>query len=110
MFRQGDAPARVVGQRLLLAEDRGFQRRAVRIAERQAFNHRAILGEQLVPARFQAIGFDGGEAEDAVLGAVLSRAEFLRDQETALAVQLLLVGREKHALPNRTLRPVPEIR
>ena len=35
----------------------------------------------------------------SVLGAVLGRAEFLRDQETALAVQLLLVGREKHALP-----------
>ncbi|MCY1559765.1 hypothetical protein D9M68_968340 [compost metagenome] len=42
-----------------------------------------------------------------MLGAVFSRAEFLGDEETALAVQLLLVGREKHALPYRTLRPVP---
>src|SRR5690606_2064384 len=110
MLRQGDAPARVIGQRLLLAEDRSFQRRAIRIAERQAFDHRAILGEQLVAARFQTVRFDGGETEDAMFGAVLGRAEFLRDQETALAVQLLLVGREKHALPYRTLRPVPEIR
>ncbi len=53
----------------------------------------------MVAARLQAVGLDGGEAEDAVFSAVFSRAEFLRDQETALAVQLLLVGREKHALP-----------
>ena len=42
--------------------------------------------------------------------AVFGRAEFLGDQETALAVQLLLEGREKHALPYRTLRSAPEIR
>ena len=99
VLRQGDAARRVVGQRLLLAEDRGFQRRTIGIAEGQAFDDGAVFGEQLVAARFQAVGFDGGEAEDAMLGAVFSRAEFLGDQETALAVQLLLVGREKHALP-----------
>ena len=48
------------------------------------------------------------EMSDAAGGAVFGRAEIVRDQETALAVQLLLVGREKHALPNRALRPAPE--
>ncbi|MNN52480.1 hypothetical protein D3C81_1671820 [compost metagenome] len=110
MLRQGDAARRVVGQRLLLAEDRGFQRRTIGIAEGQAFDDGAVFGEQLVAAGFQAVSLDGGEAEDAVFSAVFSRAEFLGDQETALAVQLLLVGREKHALPNRAVRPAPEVR
>ena len=40
-----------------------------------------------------------GDVEDAAGRAVFGRAEIIGDQETALAVQLLLVGREKHALP-----------
>jgi hypothetical protein len=49
------------------------------------------------------------QAEDTCLSPIGGRAKFLRNLKTALAVQLFLKGSEKHALPNRVLRPAPEI-
>ena len=36
---------------------------------------------------------------ERMLGAIVGSAELLRDQQAPLAVQLFLVGRENHALP-----------
>ncbi|GLS00678.1 hypothetical protein GCM10007859_06860 [Brevundimonas denitrificans] len=39
-----------------------------------------------------------------MLGAIVGGAELLRDQQASLSVQLFLVGREKHALPQTRIR------
>ena len=56
----------------------------------------SVAVEQGLAAALDAVGLDGGKAEDAVEGPGGRGAEFLRHDDAPLGVQLLLEGREKH--------------
>ena len=83
---------------------------SIKVAEGQFVNHSDVAIEQRLAAAFDAVGLNGGEAEDTVEQAADGGAEFLRYDDAPLGIQLFLEGREKHVRPNPVTSPPPDPR
>ena len=105
LFGQGDAPGGVKGQTVHAAQDRGFKRAAQGIAKGELVDQAPVLVEQGLAAAFDAIGFNGGKAEDAAERTLSQGAELHRHHNAPFLIQLLLKRREKHprSSPSRWL-------
>src|SRR5580698_5609461 len=94
-LRQGDAAGGVEAELHHAAHDRGFERGAGRLAERELVDQRGVAVEQRLAAALDAVGLDRGEAEQAVERGD-GGAELLRRNDAPLCVQLLLERRDEH--------------
>src|SRR5580698_7197066 len=94
-FRQGDAAGGVEAELHHTAHDRGLERGAGRIAERELVDQRRVAVEQRLAASLDAIGLDRRKAEQAVERRD-GGAELLRRNDAPLGVQLFLERRDEH--------------